>query len=541
MKAIKICIPLLLCFLMSTIHLFAAEWQWSVSLRGYVSDETKDHPSAFLWIPEDCEQVKAIVFSQQNMCEETIFAHPKFRKAMAELGFAIVWVAPGIDYQWDVTKGSQDVFNKMLEDLAEISGYVEIRHAPLVPLGHSAMATFPWNFAAWNPERTLAVVSYKGDAPRTNLTGYGKENLEWGRTRNIDGIPGLMIEGEYEWWEARVNPALAFRMMYPESCVSFLYDRGQGHFDVSDKVVDYMILFLQKAAKYRLPDNQPLDSPTELITIDPTEGWLGSRWITDVKREKAAPFSIYKGNKHDAFWYFDQEMAEVTENYYKEALGKEMRYIGFEIDGKWLPFDKSSHGQYQATPVLGDDLTFTISAAFTDSLHSQRLSIPSKDNIRIHKINGPVKQLNDTTFMVDFYRMGMNSPRRTGDIWLFAQAEEDNRYKSIVQQLNIRIPYPLMTGERQYILFPGLSDVDYGTKEITLNATSDKDLAIFYYIKEGPVKIEGDRLVFITAPPRSKFPVKVTVVAWQYGVNGKIQSAQPVERSFYIVKNSLID
>ena len=45
-----------------------------------------------------------------------------------------------------------------------------------------------------NPERTLAVISLHGDAPRTNLCGYGRENLEWGRTRNIDGIPGLMIE-----------------------------------------------------------------------------------------------------------------------------------------------------------------------------------------------------------------------------------------------------------------------------------------------------------------------------------------------------------
>ena len=73
----------------------------------------------------------------------------------------------------------------------------------------------------------MAIISLHGDAPRTNLTGYGRENLEWGRTRNIDGIPGLMIEGEYEWWEARVNPALAFRMMYPESCISFLCDAGR--------------------------------------------------------------------------------------------------------------------------------------------------------------------------------------------------------------------------------------------------------------------------------------------------------------------------
>ncbi|ULT40682.1 hypothetical protein KRR40_38945 [Niabella defluvii] len=67
-----------------------------------------------------------------------------------------------------------------------------------------------------------------------------------GRNRNIDGIPGLMIEGEYEWWEARVNPALAFRIMYPGSCISFLCDTGHGHFDVTDEVVAYIALFIKK-------------------------------------------------------------------------------------------------------------------------------------------------------------------------------------------------------------------------------------------------------------------------------------------------------
>ena len=56
-----------------------------------------------------------------------------------------------------------------------------------------------------------------------------------------------MVEGEYEWWEARVNPALAFRMMYPESCISFLCDAGRGHFDVSDRTAEYIALFVKKA------------------------------------------------------------------------------------------------------------------------------------------------------------------------------------------------------------------------------------------------------------------------------------------------------
>ncbi len=518
-------------------YVLSAEWQWSVSLERYISDETKENPTAFLWIPEDCDQVRAIVFSQQNMCEETIFAHTVFRNTMAELGFAIVWVSPGIDYQWNTTNGCQEVFDKMMDDFANVSGYTEIKHVPIVPLGHSAMATFPWNFAAWNQERTLAVISYKGDAPRTNLTGYGRENLEWGRTRNIDGIPGLMIEGEYEWWEARVNPALAFRLMYPESCVSFLYDRGQGHFDVSDKVVDYISLFLRKAAKYRLPENQPLNELVELTNINPTDGWLASRWAANIQRKKAAPFLRYKGNEHDAFWYFDQEMAEATEKYYREQPGKETRYIGFTMEGKLLPFAAVSHAQYTVTPKLKEDLTFNIAAVFTDSTHRRATANSSrKQKIRTTKINGPVKQLDDTTFAVDFYRMGMDNPRRTGDIWLFAHADEDSRFKNTVQQINIRIPYPLHEGERQYILFPGLPDVKYGTKQMTLTASSDKELEVSYYVKEGPARIEGNKLLFTTLPPRAKFPVKVTIVAWQYGINDKVQSASPVARSFYIIQ-----
>ncbi len=61
-------------------------------------------------------------------------------------------------------------FEKMMEDFANVSGYSELKYAPIVPLGHSAMATYPWNFAAWNPDRTLAIISLHGDAPRTNLT-----------------------------------------------------------------------------------------------------------------------------------------------------------------------------------------------------------------------------------------------------------------------------------------------------------------------------------------------------------------------------------
>ena len=224
MKIILFQIMLLLC----AAYSFAGEWQWSVVVKGMVSPETDRNPEAFLWLPPKADRIKAVVVGQHNMSEETLFEMDCFRQKLAEMGVGMIWITPGLDQQWKVENGVQKAFETMMNDFAAVSGYDELRYVPIVPLGHSAMATYPWNFAAWNPERTLAIMSLHGDAPRTNLCGYGRENLEWGRTRNIDGIPGLMIEGEYEWWEARVNPALAFRILsfvIPEEDISMSLSR----------------------------------------------------------------------------------------------------------------------------------------------------------------------------------------------------------------------------------------------------------------------------------------------------------------------------
>lgn len=56
----------------------------------------------------------------------------------------------------------------------------------------------------------------------------------------------------------------------------------------------------------------------------------------------------------------------------------------------------------------------------------------------------------------------------------------------------------------------------------------------YYYVKQEPAEIKGNKLVFTRIPPRTKFPVKITVVAWQYGrsTEPKVQTAEAVEQSF---------
>lgn len=529
----------------------AAEWQWSVTIPSAVSAETEAHPQAFLWIPADCRQVRAVVVGQHNMCEETLFENSLFRKKMQEAGIALVWITPILDFPWNVANGCNDALLTALDDLADISGYTELKFAPIVPLGHSAMATFPWNFAAWNPERTLAVVSYHGDAPRTNLTGYGGANLEWGRTRNIDGIPGLMIEGEYEWWEARVNPALAFRMMYPESCISFLCDAGRGHFDVSDRTAEYIGLFLKKAVEWRMPESVDESKPIALKKVNPRDGWLAERWRTGTdepqgevrtarltkqpRRACPAPYHRYKGDRHDAFWYFDREMAELTEEIYRQDHDLLPQYVSFVQAGELVPYNPKAHVTLSARFLPeADGVTFRLKAAYTDSLRASMTEQHAATVPCISRICGPVKQMDDTTFVLSFYRMGTTNKKRTASITLVASADGDRHYKECVQELSFQVPYPLTEGKRQHILFPGLEDVEAGTASLPLQAVSDCGLPVYYYVKEGPAEIADGKVVFTPIPPRSKFPLKVTVVAWQYGLSGKVQTAEPVERSFYI-------
>ncbi|HJV77935.1 MAG TPA: hypothetical protein VJ602_06085 [Paludibacter sp.] len=531
---------ILVLLLVFSIPTFASQWQWSVQIQNYVSSETNDHPRAFLWIPENCKQVRAVVIGNHNMLEEGILEHPGFRKKMAQLGIAEIWITPGLSQVWEPGKdNAQAAFDQMMDSLAMVSGYTELKYAPAIPMGHSAMATFPWNFAAQNNERTLAVLSIHGDAPSTNLTGYGRPNLDWSKLK-IDGIPGLMVEGEYEWWDARVEPGLNYKKANPKSCISFLCDAGRGHFDYSEQLVEYLGLFVEKAVKYRLPKTSPIGQLVKLIPVDSEQGWLANRWHKDRLPEAiAAPNKLYVGNRDSAFWYFDKEIAQKTEAIYARQRKKQKQYIGYSVGKELVSFQsKHFYGYVPEFKPDSDGVTFHLSVAFTDSLRLKRTDKHAKTKSGITRICGSVTKVNDSTFIVSFYRMGMNNTKRTADICLMAANDGDKTYKSAVQQLLLHIPYRNKQGLEQRITFDSIPNAKQWIKSVDLHATASSGMPVYYYVQEGPAELKNGKLVLTTIPPRAKFPVKVTVVAWQYGrsIEPKVQTAEPVSRTFYIEK-----
>ena len=526
----------------------AADWQWSVP---------QGAGRAFLWIPSDCVRVRAVVVGQNNMLEEGILEHATMRRALASLGIAEVFVAPPFDNVFQFDRGAGERFETMMRALAAESGYGELALAPVVPIGHSACASYPWNFAAWNPERTLAILSVKGDAPQTDLTGSGRPNPDWGSC-NIDGVPGLMVMSEVEWWEARLTPAFKFRAAHPATPFALLADVGRSHFDASDALVEFLALFIRKAAAARLPAEAPLDGPVTLRGIDPARGWLVDRWRGDEPlHATAAPASDYRGERADAVWCFDEETACATEAYYARMRGKKAQQVDFVQAGQFTPISTSHAGVELKFQPLTDGVTFHLGADFIAPL-PPKPPIAAKDKppppttvtplaaspgshgsgeVAITRITGAVAKVDAGTWRIALNRIASTTDRRSADIWLLAETPGDGGFKSAVQQAVLHVPAN-NAGADQRIAFDEIPDQKAGVKSLELHATSSAGTGakVCFYVREGPAEVDDDTLRFAPIPPRAKFPVKVTVVAWQLGraTEPMLKAAAPAERTFLL-------
>ena len=126
------------------------------------------------------------------------------------------------------------------------------------------------------------------------------------------------------------------------SCISFLCDAGRGHFDVSDRTAEYIALFVKKAMQARLPEDASEGHVQELKKVRPEDGWLAERWHpVQPRRAKAAPFAEYRGDVHDAFWYFDREMQNLRKPVMPKNVGRNCYIWVWSSRGVWWDMTQS--------------------------------------------------------------------------------------------------------------------------------------------------------------------------------------------------------
>ena len=165
-----------------------------------------------------------------------------------------------------------------------------------------------------------------------------------------------------------------------------------------------------------------------LRKLNPRDGWLACRYNPDSKpsdgdgasddvftigqRPLPALYADYQGDRHDAFWYFDAEMARLTESRYAQTQGKASRPI--------------------------DIITYQISA------DGKTVKLNTPQDVHVEVISGPLHKVDNRTFLVYPYECGLDNPKRSYTSWLIAIREGDSQYKRSVRPIEIKLPNPLL-------------------------------------------------------------------------------------------------
>jgi hypothetical protein len=511
----------------------AAVYQWSLPV-GKIPERR-----AYLWIPEQCRRVRGVMLGLQNMKEQDLFEDPAIRLACAACNLAIVWIAPGtdqadalsIDFKTPV-EGAREVA-QILSDLAETSGYTEIKSAPILVAGHSAASPFVWGLGWQLPARVFAAIAYKGfylGAP--------------------DNLPLLHISSEWaefgqEWgntWLRNDRPALQkMRRHSPNCLLGEFVDVGAGHFQWNPASAKIIALFIRKAVRSRLPESPPPDQPVTLLPVGPAAGCLVRCDALGTSRFQAVPAGIWSADAPSSYWYFDTEMAAAINDLMAAGFEKKPEMIDFTDGGTPVRLDKNGFADIKPR-MLADGVTFRVAAAYLDKSPTTNLFAGealghAASPILFRVSSGALKQTGPDTFRV---WLGRNSVERQGppwEPWVLAFNDGDQAFRGADRPAHIWISLRNHQGRPQSIAFPPIPDqVDGAQRPIQLAAKASSGLPVQYWLVSGPVELDGDQLRPQPIPPRAKFPIRVIVAAYQWGrmADPRIQSAGPEFREFLI-------
>lgn len=499
---------------------------------------------SYLWLPPDCKYVRGVIISLSNLLERKWLEDPLIRKTAAEEKLGIVWVGPGRNTALtaDMKPGAGEALEKMLNDFADVSGYPEIRFAPIIAMGHSSNGQFSWNVANWNAARTVVAIPVK-TVPFPSKPGFENvpvcyvvgETTEWPQF----GVPDRATkpgDGDFFWPVVR-SSAINLRTENENNLVGVVVDPGGGHFDWNENQAKFISLYIKKACKYRLPKHMKSTGPVKLKNIEKEKGWLIDTGGMQPDNFSPAPYKKYKGDVGKAYWFFDRETAQAAMAFQGDRKKRKKQMLTFVQNGEAVPVAKLGFAPLKLIPE-SDGLSFSVEGSFLSEIPKQLIDAGEKlgyapGPVSFRVITGPAIQTGPNTFRIQFDRGGMG-----GDLWLQEEHQGDSEYRHAVQPGQMRIPVKLTDGKPQKISFRKIEDQKSGTDSIWLSASSDSGLPVNYYIVFGPAIIEGDVLRFTRIPQKTRHPIKVTVVAYQWGqnVSPKYQSVEPVTQSFFINK-----
>jgi hypothetical protein len=536
--AIKSALYLVLALaLLATRPAAAAVYQY-----GFVLPQEKGNPQlwtssrVFLWIPPRLRHIRCVLLAPANVIEGQFCKSPIIRAEAARDGIAIVFFDPGWKFNMLGSPNLIPFLQGILDRLASISGYGELKTVPWIPIGHSGNSFFVSDVLRYATDRVLAAIFINGaliEPVGANTTGVG-------------GVPIMFVTGQFEevmppghvrdaWWGVQMARFYTDKKAVPHALIGGMLDRGYGHLNWFPAMSRYAALFLHKAIKARLNRSDHLRPVT-----------FSSGWLCDpTGRHRDAPVQKYTGNAQRAFWVFDGQQARAWHYLFFRDSGKKQRMIAFTLHGKIAPWWPGWALQELPWQPLSNGISFKVHAVFRKKVprifSNAGMPLGSADHQKIKYCvlgwAGQIRQVGPNEFRLRFNREGVNG--RTLHLLIGAYVKGTRKDMPAIAVASIFVPGS-NSGTPQKIDFPPIANVSAGVRSMALRATVNSPLRVHYYVDWGPAKVVGQRLVFTKIPVATRWPVVVRITAYQWGKSTPpaYATAPMITRSFYITPSS---
>lgn len=479
------------------------------------SDHATTKATAYLWIPEHCRRLRGLLILGSNVPEHMLAGHPAIRAVCSKNNLGIVWSSPTFWYHKATKTDNHHVvafLQQLLDGLAATSGYPEVATVPWLPMGESGHLLMVDALVEDAPDRCMAGIWIKNaHLPPTNrstpaLIVYGTAQ-EWGQDK---------VDIREHWKNLKpYENAMKQRKTHPDWPLSFVVDGGSGHFDVSERLVQYFAHYIDSVAKVRL-------------------GGAGGLRRVQLSHGVVAGLPL-PANAPASPWFFDRAAAREAQAIAQRDWQAASQLPAFENAGHVVPFDFNGISSL-APPLDADGVTFRLRPLQLDripdtfSAAGEALAKSSTPPV-VEWLCGPVAPLGGGEFRIALDRSWPHHP-----IYLAARVEGAGAIRDAVQPIAIKLR-PNLEGVSQRITFEPIKDVFAGAQTVDLRASSDSGLPVRFFVVSGPAVIEGSRLQFTPIPPKAKLPIEVTVSAWQWGrsIEPKVRTADLATRTFQIL------
>lgn len=505
------------------------------------ADGSQTQATAYLWVPENCQKLRGLLIMCTNVPEHMLVGHPAIRKACSNNNLGIIWCTPSfMNFRKSTIRDGRTInmaleyktitafLQKLLNGLAKTSGYSEVATVPWLPMGESGHLLMVDALVENNPEKCIAGIWIKNNhfPPKNRITpalvAFGSAQ-EWGQDKTDISSQWNNVGDAY-------NYVLNERGKNPNWPLSYVIDGTSGHFDCSERLVNYFARYIDLVSKARLSHGDTLNR------VDLRKGFVVDLPVPGHENHRVKAYSGISSTVGSVPWYFSKDQAKEAQSIASINWNAETQLPAFLTDsGKVAPFSFNGISKVTPTHFEADGITFTVKCTMLDKLpdnfYRAGKNLPqSAGPVETEWVCGQFKPLGNSRFQIALDRSWNSTANYIG-----IRKKGNNEIREIFQPCGLTLQKN-NEGKPQVIIFQKIPDVPAGTRTLRLSAHSDAGLPVKFFVVSGPAIIKNDRLIFTQIPPRTIFPVAVTVAAWQWGRNTepKVKTANLIKQTFYI-------